>query len=79
MTAVNVGDALQRKLLVAIAERGRQVEAFREILATIERLVRAEWKQQIEAWLEDPTQKSPYTLQRKGVFMVLARSNPTRC
>ncbi|KAJ7041759.1 hypothetical protein C8F04DRAFT_1176850 [Mycena alexandri] len=62
---VNVGDALQRKLLVAIAERGRQVEAFREILATIERLVRAEWKQQIEAWLEDPTQKTPYTLQRK--------------
>ncbi|KAJ7093757.1 hypothetical protein C8R44DRAFT_890661 [Mycena epipterygia] len=58
------GDALQRKLLVAIAERERQVQGFTEISATIERPLRKEWKRQIDAWLKDPTQLNPFTLQR---------------
>ncbi|KAJ7735174.1 hypothetical protein B0H16DRAFT_1731438 [Mycena metata] len=62
---VGQGDALQRKLLVAIAERDRQVEAFKEISSTIERSVRSEWKKKVVAWHEDPTQENPYTLRRK--------------
>ncbi|KAJ7716561.1 hypothetical protein B0H16DRAFT_1741222 [Mycena metata] len=62
---IGQGDALQRKLLVAIAERDRQVEAFKEISNTIERPVRNEWKKKIVAWHEDPTKENPYTLQRK--------------
>ncbi|KAJ7026897.1 hypothetical protein C8F04DRAFT_1190146 [Mycena alexandri] len=60
-----LGDALQRKLLVAIAERDKQVEAFKEISSTIERSMRSEWKKKVVAWHEDPTQENQYTLRRK--------------
>ncbi|KAJ7480228.1 hypothetical protein B0H11DRAFT_1724998 [Mycena galericulata] len=62
---IGQGDALQRKLIVAIAERERQVAGFREISATVHRDVRKDWKKQIEAWEKDPTQPNPYTVSRK--------------
>ncbi|KAJ7893749.1 hypothetical protein B0H13DRAFT_1625094 [Mycena leptocephala] len=62
---VGQGDALQRKLVVAIAERDRQVAAFKEVSKTVERDVKAMWKGMIEAWLADPSKPNPYTLSRK--------------
>ncbi|KAJ7174307.1 hypothetical protein C8R46DRAFT_1214514 [Mycena filopes] len=63
---IGQGDALQRKLLVAIAERDRQVEAFKDISATIESTVKTEWKHQINNWIKDPSShQNPYTLLRK--------------
>ncbi|KAJ7343885.1 hypothetical protein DFH08DRAFT_701870 [Mycena albidolilacea] len=63
---VGQGDALQRKLLVAIAERDRQVAAFSEVSRTVEREVKREWRKKINEWLEDPLKSNPYTLSRKG-------------
>ncbi|KAJ7456295.1 hypothetical protein B0H11DRAFT_2244215 [Mycena galericulata] len=62
---IGQGDALQRKLIVAIAERERQVTGFKEISATVEHDMKKEWKTMIEAWLADPSQPNPYTLSRK--------------
>ncbi|KAJ7177592.1 hypothetical protein C8R46DRAFT_1212338 [Mycena filopes] len=63
---IGQGDALQRKLLVAIAERDRQVAAFKEISATIEAPVMRQWKRGIDAWIDDPSSSpNPYTLPRK--------------
>ncbi|KAJ7784192.1 hypothetical protein B0H16DRAFT_1446451 [Mycena metata] len=63
---IGQGDALQRKLIVAIAERDRQIQAFKEISATIEGPLKKAWKQQITDWLKDPeAHQNPYTLPRK--------------
>ncbi|KAJ7024932.1 hypothetical protein C8F04DRAFT_1269809 [Mycena alexandri] len=63
---IGQGDALQRKLIVAIAERDRQVAAFKEVSATIEAPVKKLWKKQINDWLEKPdSHPNPYTLPRK--------------
>ncbi|KAJ7028878.1 hypothetical protein C8F04DRAFT_1265444 [Mycena alexandri] len=59
------GDALQRKLVVAIAERDRQITAFKEVNKTLSSEVRKTWKGLIDAWLEDPSQPNPYILERK--------------
>ncbi|KAJ7701279.1 hypothetical protein B0H14DRAFT_3173668 [Mycena olivaceomarginata] len=56
---VGQGDALQRKLLVAIAERDRQVAAFSEVIRTVEREVKREWRKKINEWLEDPLKSIP--------------------
>ncbi|KAJ7801671.1 hypothetical protein B0H14DRAFT_3489329 [Mycena olivaceomarginata] len=63
---VGQGDALQRKLLVVIAERDRQVAAFSEVSRTVEKDVKREWRTKINKWLEDPSESNPYTLSRKG-------------
>ncbi|KAJ7023232.1 hypothetical protein C8F04DRAFT_1193688 [Mycena alexandri] len=56
----------KRKLIVAIAERDRQVAAFKEVSATIEAPVKKLWKKQINDWLEKPdSHPNPYTLPRK--------------
>ncbi|KAJ6503466.1 hypothetical protein C8R47DRAFT_969052 [Mycena vitilis] len=59
------GDALRRKLIVAVAERARQVAAFNEVSATISKDLRHHWKTQIDAFLEDHTQPNPYALSEK--------------
>ncbi|KAJ7454342.1 hypothetical protein B0H11DRAFT_2244997 [Mycena galericulata] len=63
----NVGEgyALKRKLVVAIAERDRQVKNFKEVSRTVEREVKDEWKGLINEWLADPTKLNPYILSRK--------------
>ncbi|KAJ7774517.1 hypothetical protein DFH07DRAFT_732456 [Mycena maculata] len=58
-------EALQRKLIVAIAERDRQVEGFREVTCTVKKEVKKEWKTMIDEWLKDPSKPNPYTLSRK--------------
>ncbi|KAJ7741465.1 hypothetical protein DFH07DRAFT_870169 [Mycena maculata] len=59
------GETLQRKLIVAIAERERQVTGFKQISATVKSEVRGEWKKMIAAWLADPSAPNPYTVTRK--------------
>ncbi|KAJ7780810.1 hypothetical protein DFH07DRAFT_950031 [Mycena maculata] len=62
---IGQGEALQRKLIVAIAERDRQVEGFREVMRTVKKEVKKEWKTMIDEWLKDPSKPNPYTLSRK--------------
>ena len=71
--ALDVGDTLKRRLVVAIAERDRQIKAYKLVTSTIEPAVRKEWKGMIDAWLEDTTNPNPYILSRKGT----SRSNGT--
>ncbi|KAJ7022478.1 hypothetical protein C8F04DRAFT_971465 [Mycena alexandri] len=59
------GDALQRRLIVAIAERARQVDTFKEINKTIHAEKRAEWQAQIDAFLEDRSLPNPYIMSKK--------------
>ncbi|KAJ7476816.1 hypothetical protein B0H11DRAFT_2234793 [Mycena galericulata] len=58
------GDALRRKLVVAIAERSRQVEAFAEINRTIESTVKEEWQAQVDAFMADRTKPNPFARSR---------------
>ncbi|KAJ7022824.1 hypothetical protein C8F04DRAFT_970935 [Mycena alexandri] len=64
----NIGqaDALRRKLIVAIAERARQVEAFKEINKSIPAEKRAEWQKKIDEFVEDRSGASPYTYTNRG-------------
>ncbi|KAJ7756767.1 hypothetical protein DFH07DRAFT_958904 [Mycena maculata] len=59
------GETLQRKLIVAIAERERQVASFKQISATVKSEVRGKWKKMIAAWLADPSAPNLYTVTRK--------------
>ncbi|KAJ7156559.1 hypothetical protein C8R43DRAFT_1125754 [Mycena crocata] len=59
------GDSLQRKLVVAIAERDRQLAAFESVSETIERDVKKGWVQMVDAWEADSSQPNPYILLRK--------------
>jgi hypothetical protein len=57
---------LQRKLVVAIAERDKQVNAFKQVNKTISKEVRDEWRGMVDGWLADPSKTNPYTLKLKG-------------
>jgi hypothetical protein len=59
-------DALRRKLLVAIAERQRQVDAFNEVNKTVDSAVRKLWQESINAFVVDHTQPNPYVLKTSG-------------
>ncbi|KAK7019612.1 CxC2 domain-containing protein, partial [Favolaschia claudopus] len=59
------GETLQRKLVVPIAERDRQVAAFKDVTRTVEKDVRSTWRKAINDWLEDSTKPNPYILSRK--------------
>jgi hypothetical protein len=67
-TQQRVGDSLQRKLVVAIAERDKQIAAFKEVNKTVAREVRSTWEGMIEAWVKDDTGTvmNPFVLERKG-------------
>ncbi|KAJ7024364.1 hypothetical protein C8F04DRAFT_969055 [Mycena alexandri] len=60
------GDALCRKLLVAIAERQRQVEAFKEVNKTVPKELRTEWQEQIDVFVADHREPNPYVLPASG-------------
>ncbi|KAJ7715461.1 hypothetical protein B0H16DRAFT_1667065 [Mycena metata] len=57
---ISQGDTLARKLVVAIEERDRQVEAFAEVDKTLKSDLKKEWQQRIDDWLADRTRPSPY-------------------
>ncbi|KAJ7483696.1 hypothetical protein B0H11DRAFT_1723311 [Mycena galericulata] len=60
------GDALRRKLIVAIAERARQVQAFQQVNKTVEKEVRSLWQAAIDAFVADHSQPNPYVLPSNG-------------
>ncbi|KAJ6547928.1 hypothetical protein DFH09DRAFT_1087397 [Mycena vulgaris] len=62
---VGQGEALQRKLVVAIAERDKQIKAFSQVNKTLSDDLKKAWKKMIEEWLEDGSRPNPYTLNRK--------------
>ncbi|KAJ7123795.1 hypothetical protein C8R43DRAFT_1135846 [Mycena crocata] len=65
MKNLGEGVALQRKLVVALAERDRQVAALEAVSATIRKELQNEWKQMITDWEGDSTKLNPYILTRK--------------
>ncbi|KAJ7432735.1 hypothetical protein FB451DRAFT_1155630 [Mycena latifolia] len=62
---VGEGEALQRKLVIAIAERDTQVAAFKVVNSTLSKDVKKLWRKMISDWLEDESKPNPYTLSRK--------------
>ncbi|KAJ7168780.1 hypothetical protein C8R46DRAFT_1218172 [Mycena filopes] len=63
---VSQGDALRRKLVVALAERARQVDAFKEVSRTVPKETRTLWQAEIDAFVADHSQPNPYVLPRSG-------------
>ncbi|KAJ7138480.1 hypothetical protein C8R43DRAFT_1089333 [Mycena crocata] len=59
------GDSLQRKLIVAIAERDRQLAAFESVSQTVERDLKKEWVNMVDRWEADSSQPNPYVLLRQ--------------
>ncbi|KAJ7643850.1 hypothetical protein FB45DRAFT_736350 [Roridomyces roridus] len=59
---VGEGNMLARKLIIAIAERNKQVANFQEVNSTLHKNLRAEWKQAIKDWEEDKSKPCPYML-----------------
>ncbi|KAJ7121225.1 hypothetical protein C8R46DRAFT_929168, partial [Mycena filopes] len=62
--AKNLGlpSILRRKLVVAIAERGRQVDTWKEVNKIIPVEVREAWQGRVDAFLEDRTKPNPYII-----------------
>ncbi|KAJ7604992.1 hypothetical protein FB45DRAFT_1069709 [Roridomyces roridus] len=53
---------LARKLIIAIAERNKQVTNFEEVNSTLAKSLRDEWKQAIKDWQADKSKPCPYML-----------------
>ncbi|KAJ7502414.1 hypothetical protein B0H11DRAFT_1712352 [Mycena galericulata] len=62
----NLGQAyaLRRKLVVVIAERARQVAAFKEVNKSVSRELRDSWQEGIAAFVADHEKPNPYVLAR---------------
>ncbi|KAJ7068945.1 hypothetical protein B0H15DRAFT_738439, partial [Mycena belliarum] len=60
---IGQGNTLARKLIVAIAERDKQVADFKEVDRTLTRELPQKWKTRITDWLKDPSQPNPYALE----------------
>ncbi|KAJ7164597.1 hypothetical protein C8R43DRAFT_1122474 [Mycena crocata] len=58
--------SLRRKLIVALAERMRQVDSFKEVNKTVSRELRAMWQDAIDAFVGDHDQPNPYILKDTG-------------
>ncbi|KAK6966350.1 CxC2 domain-containing protein [Favolaschia claudopus] len=74
---IRQGEALPRKLVIAIDERDRQVAAFDEVDRTLDQSLRKEWQGMVDAWTEDKTKPNPYQLDdgKSGA----ARFSPVIC
>ncbi|KAJ7431644.1 hypothetical protein B0H11DRAFT_2261644 [Mycena galericulata] len=64
---IGQGYALEQKLIIAIAERARQVSAYSEVTRTVEKDLRQTWQKQIKDWLADATKPNPYILDKSDV------------
>ncbi|KAJ6447661.1 hypothetical protein C8R47DRAFT_1231344 [Mycena vitilis] len=59
-------DILRRKLMVAISERARQVEAWKEVNKSIPQEVRGAWQKRVDEYLADPKNvDNPYILSAR--------------
>ncbi|KAJ7053402.1 hypothetical protein C8F01DRAFT_991754 [Mycena amicta] len=59
---VGQGEMLARKLIIAVAERDKQIAEFVEVDSSLAPSVRWEWMQQIKEWLADKTRPNPYLM-----------------
>jgi hypothetical protein len=61
-------------LIVAIAERDKQVAEFKDVDSTLERSLRGKWKMRIEEWIVDRSKPNPYCLlgRKSGTSMDMA-------
>ncbi|KAJ7116241.1 hypothetical protein C8R43DRAFT_1137919 [Mycena crocata] len=59
---IGQGESLLRKLIIAVAERARQVACFEEVDGAIRTSTRTEWQTQIDNFLADRTLPNPYVL-----------------
>ncbi|KAF7374455.1 CxC2 domain-containing protein [Mycena sanguinolenta] len=50
------------KLILAIDERDRQVNAFKQVDSTVKKVVRKEWQRKIDEWHADRSKPNPYRL-----------------
>jgi hypothetical protein len=57
------GKTLARKLIVAIAERDKEVQAFKDVDRTLERELRGDWKKRVDDWVADRSKPNPYFLE----------------
>ncbi|KAJ7601897.1 hypothetical protein DFH06DRAFT_1351890 [Mycena polygramma] len=60
---VRQGSTLARKLIVAIAERDKQVAEFKEVDKTLDKKLRGDWKERVEQWQKDKSKPNPYCLE----------------
>jgi ribosomal protein S20 len=64
----DAADILKRKLMVAIAERARQVEAWKHVNKTIPSSVRTAWQEGVDAFHADPKNNpNPYLLSANSM------------
>ncbi|KAJ7093629.1 hypothetical protein C8R43DRAFT_908083 [Mycena crocata] len=59
---IGQGNTLLRKLIVAIAERDKQVADFKEVDGSLRSKLRRDWEKLVDAWLKDKTQPNPYCI-----------------
>ncbi|KAJ7056324.1 hypothetical protein C8F01DRAFT_1029354 [Mycena amicta] len=59
---VGEGEMLARKLVIAVAERDRQVAEFIEVDSSLNESVRRDWMRQVKEWLADKSKPNPYIL-----------------
>ncbi|KAJ7050768.1 hypothetical protein C8F01DRAFT_1343613 [Mycena amicta] len=59
---VGEGEMLARKLVIAVAERDRQVAEFIEVDSSLNESLRRDWMRQVNEWLADRSKPNPYVL-----------------
>ncbi|KAJ7056486.1 hypothetical protein C8F01DRAFT_1087302 [Mycena amicta] len=59
---VGQGDTLARKLVMAVAERDKQIREFVEIDRGLEPGLRREWQKGVDDWVADCTKPNPYVM-----------------
>jgi hypothetical protein len=64
------GHALEAKLVIALAERARQVAAFTYASSTVEKELWNAWQAQINAWQADDGNPNPYILDKSGAWYI---------
>ncbi|KAJ7481680.1 hypothetical protein FB451DRAFT_1030190 [Mycena latifolia] len=60
---IGQGDLLARKLIVAIAERDKQVEEFKEVDGSLTKKLHWSWQERIDKWLANSAELNPYCLE----------------
>ncbi|KAJ7060167.1 hypothetical protein C8F01DRAFT_1084562 [Mycena amicta] len=57
------GEALSRKLIVAISERDKQTHEFEDMDESLNDETRLKWKTQVDEWERDKSKPNPYLMQ----------------
>ena len=69
--SIHTARTLKKHLLLAIEHWSKQQEAFDELTRSItDKAVIRLWKEQVEAWEEDPSLPDPYYVATQGAYML---------